>query len=140
MEVATTSPGMTSAIQALAEARAFWPTAPSATTAARPDGERPDGQDGAAPVSGQRATGEPFLETEEQRERGAGGASERSQDERQGERRHEQDRVDDERSGHPDPADAARPDQDAGHRDGDEDDDQPAETGAPGGRALRSEP
>ena len=30
MEVATTSPGMTSAIQALADARAFWPTAPSA--------------------------------------------------------------------------------------------------------------
>ena len=38
---ATTSPGMTSAIQAPAAARAFWPTAPSATTVARPTASGP---------------------------------------------------------------------------------------------------
>ena len=106
----------------------------------KPDRERPDGQDRAAPVTGQRPTGQALLEAEQQRERRTSEATEWPQDERQQERRGEQDRVHGERPADTGVTDPTRPDEQAGDGHRDEDDDQPAQAGAPGGGAFGSAP
>ena len=114
IDVATTSPGMTSAIQAPAATRAFWLTAPSATTAASPTASGP-----MVRIARLRSrVSDPRASRSSRRNSRANGAPaarvERPQDDRQEQRGDEQDRVDDERSNDARIADAARPDQQSG--------------------------
>ncbi len=72
IEVTTTSPGTTSAIQPAAAARACWPTPPSATIIASPTVSAPRSASSGSGRAATDAAGEPLLEPEQERERRAG--------------------------------------------------------------------
>ena len=94
IEVTTTSPGTTSSTQALAAARACWPTLPRATTRARPTVSAPIVRVARPRSRTRRRPGEPLLEPEREAERQPAEPGERRDQERDEQRRHEQDRID----------------------------------------------
>ena len=140
IEVTSTSPGTTSAIQELAAARASSPTPPSATTSVRPTARAPmvrvarlrsrnrEARARRSSNANGRRNGSPPRRARTGRRNGMRRVATSS------------DRVHRDGTDGAGRAGVARPDEESGERDREEHDHEPAQAGAPGGRQVESGP